>query len=400
VSDSSSSPREIGAGGRVRAMFGFGRKRREAGGIVVSDASMRPDADPGGVVADVVGFVNLAVDKGLFEGDAAPEEAALIHAVSGYVGEVCNGGHAQWRFNTAGARPRRDEAVRKGLALFGATALAETHRAYRRLAAATALMHEDDPQSFDSAAFEAIDDAFFAAKDEAWRAFCEHAVALLRARGLLEGAGPDGVAAVVDARALRHPERAARVAARQDRALAGMLSDPMQLAFRTLLFHAKLEAGPTRLLGIGAGRFIALGGIAWPLDTTAGPLIGISGETHVLLVREGDRPGERVTKLGTVTREWLDRRLALTAAVPVVAAAKACLARIDLEARIAEIVLAWAREDAPRPLVYRVFDARGRSWSLVVGDAGAAFADVETNVRIGAPVWFEDLPAGGPAGRA
>lgn len=89
--------------------------------IVVSDAYVTL-AEPQYLIAELEGFVVALMQTGKFARADIPREALLAVAVSIYLGEAQNGGHAQVILNTD-ADPVLFGDIREGLALLGLEAV-------------------------------------------------------------------------------------------------------------------------------------------------------------------------------------------------------------------------------------------------------------------------------------
>lgn len=91
--------------------------------IIVSDAHVEL-GDPQYLIADIEAFVVHLMQEGRFARADFPREALLAVAVSIYLGEAQNGGHAQVISNTE-ADPVLFADIREGLALLGLDAISD-----------------------------------------------------------------------------------------------------------------------------------------------------------------------------------------------------------------------------------------------------------------------------------
>lgn len=123
--------------------------------IVVGDAHVTY-ADPQYLIAELEGVVVMLLQAGLFAREDLPRELLLAVAVSKYLGEAQNGGHAQVIENT-GADPVFFADVREGLAAFGLEAVRDVWSRFEAY-------QKREPKKFDKAdwrdpVLQSLDDA-------------------------------------------------------------------------------------------------------------------------------------------------------------------------------------------------------------------------------------------------
>ena len=240
--------------------------------IVVTESSYRAtgqyaDYD---LAAAVVRFVTDMLAEGQYLRDELPREAFIAHHLDYYVGQVNNGGHAQFAGNS-GWRAEVNADIRDGLALIGEQAAAAIFAECERIAA-------EQPKAFAKAAegcgfagtwqlMEALDTAFYAGPGKSIPAAN---AAWLRRLPIVRVVPDVDYPAEIERLAAQNWQRGARQAAAERQAAEARARDPLIQAFTHLAAQAR---PPLTFLHWRAGYHCEDGGregMQYGVDTNAG----------------------------------------------------------------------------------------------------------------------------------
>lgn len=209
--------------------------------IIVSESSYRAagkyaDYD---LAAGVVTFVNDMLGEGQYLRDEIPREAFIAYHLDYYVGQVNNGGHAQFAGNS-GWKAEANADIRDGLALIGEHEAAAIFADFERFA-------EANPEAFAEAAegcgfegtwrhTEAFDTRFYAGPGTSIPA---SSAAWLRGLPILRPVPDADYAAEIEKLAERNWQRGPRRAEAERLAAEARAMDPLIQAFTYLAAQAK-----------------------------------------------------------------------------------------------------------------------------------------------------------------